>query len=113
MNVVWERSPISGADVAATLADDNKWHPKTVLTFLARLEGKGVLEVQREGRPQLYSPLLTREQCVLEEGDSFLQRVFRGATAPLLTHFVERAELTDDEIEDLQRLLNNRRSSPK
>lgn len=113
LNVVWDRAPVSATDVAAALADANKWHTKTVLTFLTRLVGKGVLEVRREGKPNLYSPLMTREQCVLEESETFLQRVFRGATAPLLAHFVEHAELTDDEIEDLQRLLDERRSSRK
>jgi len=113
LNVVWDRAPISAPEVAAALADETEWHAKTVLTFLSRLVEKGVLKVRRDGKLNLYTPKLTREQCVREESETFLQRVFRGATAPLLAHFVEHAELTDAEITELQRLLKQRKPSRK
>lgn len=113
LNVVWDRAPISAPEVAAALADETQWHAKTVLTFLTRLVEKGILKVRRDGKLNLYTPRLTREQCVREESDTFLQRVFRGATAPLLAHFVEHAELTDAEIAELQRLLKQRKPSSK
>ena len=113
LNVVWDRAPVSAPEVAAALADDTEWHPKTVLTFLTRLEDKGILKVRRTGKLNLYIPKLTREQCVREESETFLQRVFRGATAPLLAHFVEHAELSDAEIAELQRLLKQRKPSNK
>jgi BlaI family transcriptional regulator, penicillinase repressor len=113
LNVVWDRAPVSAPEVAAALADDTEWHPKTVLTFLTRLVGKRILKVRRDGKLNLYTPRLTREQCIREESETFLQRVFRGATAPLLAHFVERAELTDAEVAELQRLLKQRKPSNK
>src|SRR4029450_1887115 len=113
LNVVWDRAPVSAPEVAAALAGDTEWHPKTVLTFLTRLVDKGILKVRRTGKLNLYTPKLTRKQCVREESETFLQRVFRGATAPLLAHFVEHAELTDAEIAELQRLLKQRKPSNK
>jgi BlaI family transcriptional regulator, penicillinase repressor len=113
LNVVWERAPISAPEVAAALTDETEWHAKTVLTFLTRLVDKGILKVSRDGKLNLYTPKLTREQCVREESETFLHRVFRGATAPLLAHFVEHAELTDAEITELQRLLKQRKPSRK
>jgi BlaI family penicillinase repressor len=109
LNIVWDRAPVSAPEVAAALAGDTEWHPKTVLTFLTRLVDKGILKVRRTGKLNLYTPKLTREQCVREESETFLQRVFRGATAPLLAHFVEHADLTDAEIAELQRLLKQRK----
>src|SRR4051812_40463984 len=102
LNVVWERAPVSAPEVAAALAQHQEWHPKTVLTFLTRLVDKEILEVRRDGKLNLYTPLLSRQQCIRDESETFLQRVFRGATAPLLAHFVEHAELTEAEIADLQ-----------
>jgi BlaI family penicillinase repressor len=113
LNIVWERAPVSAPDVAAALASDTEWHPKTVLTFLTRLVDKGILKVRRDGKLNLYTPKLTREQCVRDESETFLQRVFRGATGPLLAHFVEHADLTDNEIAELQRLLKQRKTSSK
>jgi BlaI family penicillinase repressor len=80
-----------------------------VNTFLTRLVEKGVLRVRREGKSNIYSPAKTREQCIRAESDSFLRRVFRGATGPMLLHFVERAELSPDEIRELERLLKQKK----
>ncbi len=109
LNVLWDRAPATAADVFEALPRDKDWHAKTVNTFLARLVEKGVLEVRREGRSNVYVPKKTRAQCIKAEGQSFLNRVFRGAFGPMLLHFVESAELTNDEIRELERLLRNKK----
>jgi BlaI family penicillinase repressor len=108
LNAVWDASPATAAQVYEALAGRSGWHQKTVNTFLGRLVTKGVLSVRRDGKANIYTARLTREQCVVSESDSFLQRVFRGATGPLLAHFCERADLSDDEVAELQRLLKER-----
>jgi BlaI family penicillinase repressor len=105
MNVVWDRSPITAGEVFSALPNDRAWAQKTVNTFLARLVEKGVLGVTKDGKANVYRPLLAREDCVGEESDSFLQRVFQGAAGPLMMHFCERAELTKAEIAELEQLL--------
>ena len=109
LNVLWERAPATAAEVFEALPQDKEWHAKTVNTFLARLVEKGVLEVRREGRSNVYLPRKSREQCIQAEGQSFLNRVFRGAFGPMLLHFVEKADLSQDEIRELERLLRNKK----
>src|SRR5215207_5567958 len=109
LNVLWDRAPATAADVFEALPQDKEWHTKTVNTFLARLVEKGVLQVRRDGRSNVYIPLKTREQCVEAEGESFLNRVFRGAFGPMLLHFVEKADLSPVEISELERLLREKK----
>jgi len=108
LNALWDKSPATIPEVCQVLAANRKWHPKTVGTFLTRLVEKGIVGVRRDGKMNLYSPLRSRKECVDEESDSFLQRVFRGATSPLLAHFCESADLSKEEIAELQRLLEKR-----
>jgi BlaI family penicillinase repressor len=108
LNVVWSHAPVTAAGVYEALSNDKNWHPKTVNTFLARLVKKKILNVQREGKANMYAAAVTQEQCVRQESESFLQRVFRGATGPLLAHFCERADLSDEEIAELRQLLKQR-----
>lgn len=105
MNVVWEKHPITSAEVLNALPENREWKQKTVNTFLTRLVEKSVLGVKKEGKANLYSPLRKREECVTAEGETFLQRVFQGAAGSLVLHFCERAELTDQEISELQAVL--------
>ena len=40
------------------------------------------------------------------ESTSFMQRVFRGASKPLLVHFAQEAQLTPTAVRELKRLLD-------
>lgn len=109
MTVVWEKAPVTATDVFAALPAGHDWKQKTVNTFLARLVEKDVLSVDRTGKAHVYRAKLQREKCVQSESDSFLQRVFRGATGDLVLHFCARADLTDAEIRELEQLLKSKK----
>ncbi len=100
---------MSAPEVCQALENQQEWHPKTVGTFLTRLVQKGMLRVNREGKVNVYSPAVSREECLRVESDSFLKRVFRGACAPMLLHFVQQAELSQEEIGELERLLKQKK----
>lgn len=109
LHVVWERAPVTGPEVFDALNGEQEWHYKTVQTFLNRLVDKGVLAVERDGRVNSYTPLLKREACIRQESDSFLQRIFRGASGALLAHFCEGADLSDEEADELLKKLKARK----
>ena len=43
------------------------------------------------------------------ESESFLQRVFQGATGDLVKHFCAQADLTTEQIEELEQLLKSKK----
>lgn len=110
MDALWAKSPLTSAEVFAALPGGHGWHQKTVNTFLTRLVAKGVVRVTKEGNVNLYAARLRREECVAREGRGFLERVFRGAAGPMLLHFAERADLTPDEIAELEKLLKKKKA---
>lgn len=110
MNTLWAKSPLTSAEVFAALPEGHGWHQKTVNTFLTRLAAKGVVRVTKEGNVNFYSARLRREECVTREGRGFLERVFRGAAGPMLLHFCEQADLTADEIAELEKLLKKKKA---
>lgn len=110
LNTLWTQSPRTAAEVFAALPPGHGWHPKTVNTFLTRLAAKGAVRVTKEGNVNVYAALLRREACVAREGRGFLERVFRGAAGPMLLHFCEQADLTADEIHELEKLLKKKKA---
>ena len=104
MKVVWRCSPISVNEVAKALAA-KEWHPKTIRTMLTRLAKKGVVAHKVHDRIYRFYPLLTKEDCVKTASDSFLDRVFDGALAPMVAHFAKRRRLTPEERRELERIL--------
>ena len=106
MSTLWERAPQTGNEVVETLSGSRSWHPRTVKTLLGRLVRKGALTFVRQGREYLYEPAVSRESCVRAEARSFAERIFGGNVQPLLAHFLEDAKLSNDEVAELRRLLD-------
>ena len=107
MEVLWHRSPITAAEVISSL-EKTSWAPTTIRTMLTRLVEKRVLAMKKQEDGLTFRPLVDREECVRRESESFLERVFGGATNPLLVHFVRRAKLSPDEVRELQKILRTK-----
>jgi BlaI family penicillinase repressor len=105
MEVLWRSHPLSAEDVVAALADSRQWQEATIKTLLNRLLNKGAVEAQKDGRRYLYSPLLKREEWMLEESQGLLERLFGGRVAPLVAHFSQQRKLSRKDIAELRRLL--------
>jgi BlaI family penicillinase repressor len=109
MRVVWDRHPITAAEIIERLTQqDPTWHPKTVRTLLARLVRKKALDYEPQGRLYVYEPKVSERDCVAAASDSFLGRVFGGSLKPMLAHFVRHRKLSRREIEELKRILDGK-----
>ena len=105
MKVLWERGPLDAQQIVDAIAAANKWNPRTVKTLLNRLVKKNALAFEVAGRHYVYRPKIAKDACVRRETRSFLSRVFDGAVAPALVHFIEQADLSPDEIRQLKQML--------
>jgi len=105
MAVIWRSNPIATDDILAALKQHEKWQETTVKTLLNRLLKKGAISAQKDNRRYLYSPRLQREQWLAAESKGFLDRLFDGRVAPLVSHFSQQKKLSKRDIADLKRLI--------
>ena len=110
MKVVWENAPLTTNQVVEALSDRSHWKPKTIHTLLSRLVRKQALRFERKGREYLFRPLVSVEDCEHEATRSFLGRFFGGELAPFLARFVENENLRAEDIEELKRILDGKKS---
>jgi BlaI family transcriptional regulator, penicillinase repressor len=103
MEVLWERGSATAAEVREALADDLAYN--TVLTILRRLEQKGYVGHEEEGRAHRYHPLVEREQARGSALRRLLDGVFGGSPELLLTQLVADRKLDEPEIRRLRELL--------
>ena len=113
MNVLWEGSPRTATDVSEALRERVTWNTNTVKTLLGRLVKKGVVRFKPEANRYLYYAALPRERYVRQEAASFLDRVFGGDASPMLVHFVRNSDLSDEEITELRRILDEKQKEEK
>jgi predicted transcriptional regulator len=105
MQVFWERGALPTEEVVAALDSHGKWQEATVKTLLNRLLKKGALKARKDNRRYVYSPLLAREDWLSNESHSFLDRLFGGRVAPLVSYFSEQKKLGKKDIEELKKLI--------
>ena len=109
MQVLWENGSQTANDVVNALSCEVKWKPRTIKTLISRLVKKGAVKVIEEGYRYRYSAALNESACVRSETKSFVRRVYQGAMKPALAAFIEDADLSDKEIDDIQKILNQKR----
>ncbi|WFR58473.1 BlaI/MecI/CopY family transcriptional regulator [Anaerocolumna sp. AGMB13025] len=108
MKLVWNHAPISTNEVTDTLVRTTDWSPKTIQTLLKRLVQKGALTYEKNSRVFVYTPLVRKDEYLDQENSSFLKRYYDGNMASMLTNYLEKETLSEDEIKNLQTLLSSR-----
>ena len=105
MEVLWRSNPLGADEVVAALARSRDWQEATIKTLLNRLLNKGAIAAERDGRRYRYTPVLPREEWLLDESRGMLERLFDGRVAPLVAHFSQHRKLSRKDIADLRKLL--------
>ena len=109
MRVLWNRSPMTGGEIAHQLEAETSWNPKTIHTLLRRLVQKGAVTAIRENTYYSYGAALSEKDCVKEETDSFLEKCFNGSANMLLANFIKNENLSEKDIAELQTLLDSKK----
>ena len=81
------------------------WKKSTTYTVLRRLCQKGIF--QNEGG--MVTSLLTREEFAARQSREFVDQAFDGSLPKFLAAFASRKKLSGEEIEQLQRLIDESR----
>lgn len=108
MTLLWKKSPQTASEIIAQLAGEVEWKPKTIKTLLSRLVTKNAIRFEKEGRGYLYFPIVTEDECKRVERETFLRRVYNGALKPMFTAFLEDEKLSQDDIDELKRILEEK-----
>lgn len=109
MEALWAASPLTAAEVSEKVAPQRGWSLATVKTLLSRLVAKKAVAAEPDGRRFLYSPAIERTDYVGGESRRLVDRLFGGRAAPLLVHLVESEALSDEDIEEIERLIREMR----
>ncbi|WP_373487736.1 BlaI/MecI/CopY family transcriptional regulator [Blastomonas sp.] len=110
MEVLWQQSPLTAADVAAQLDGARDWSLQTIKTLLSRLTNKGAVAYDQDGRRYLYRPILAREDYVDDESQRLVDRLFGGRAAPLIAHLAERQAFSAEDLAEIERLIEELKS---
>lgn len=103
--LIWDGEPISSTELVHLAERELEWKKSTTYTVLKRLCEKGIF--QNEGG--VVTSRLSREEYAARQSEQFVEETFSGSLPAFLTAFIRRKKLTEEEIDQLQRLIERNR----
>ena len=111
MLAVWQnRPPVLRSDLEEQLKSHN-WADTTVLTLLSKLVEKGYLSLERQGRRNLYTTLVSERDYRRWANRSFLGKMYQSSLRRMVASLVESSDLTDRDLQELEEFITEQRAA--
>ena len=106
MQVLWEKSSASLREICDALKESKGWTKHAISSFLKRMQEKGAISVDESGKVKNYVAVWNKEETILEETQSIMERVYKGDLLLMVSNAVKEQKLTKEEIEELKNMLD-------
>ena len=106
MQVLWEKSSASLREICDALKESKGWTKHAISSFLKRMQEKGAISVDESGKVKNYVAVWNKEETILEETQSIMERVYKGKLLLMVSNAVKEQKLTKEEIEELKNMLD-------
>jgi len=109
MQAVWDGGTCTVEAVHRIVSRKRKLKEATVRTLLRRLEQKGYLRHESDGRAYAYRAVEPARSLAARAVRQIIDRFCRGSVEELVSGMVEAKVLKKDDIEELERFVRGRR----
>ena len=104
MMIVWEYAePVSRFQIEEKLNVEKNIAPSTILTLLTRLEKV------KNGKSNLYVPLVEKENYIGTVGKNMLDKMFQGSLAKFASSLYDGEKLSSKEVKQLQEFIDRQK----
>ena len=102
-DIVWEHEPIASGELAKICEKELNWKRPTTYTVLRKLCEKGLLE-NREGT---VVSLIPRDEFYSAKSEQIIEDSYRGSLPAFVAAFISRKELSAQEADEIQRMIDS------
>jgi len=105
LRFVAENGPLTVAEAVESFGVDRGLARSTVLTMMERLRVKGHVKRRRVDGLYRFSSPATSNELLRRAVQGFVEKTLEGSVSPFVSYLVEGAEVSDEELADLERLV--------
>ena len=102
--VLWEKEPMSAADLARVCKDRLQWSRTTTYTVIKRLGDRGILE----NKNSIVRSLVSKDEVQLSDLDELMEKRFEGSLPAFIAAFAKRQNLSEKEIEEIKNIIEHK-----
>jgi predicted transcriptional regulator len=101
MNIIWKHSPISSTELVKLANRELGWKKSTTYTVIRRLCERGAIKNENS----IVYTLINQEQVMHAETEDHLDKVYDGSLKLFFTAFLQKEELSKDEVDELKKII--------
>ena len=103
--LIWEHEPLPSGELVKLCEAALCWKKPTTYTTLKKLSDKGLAKNENT----VVTSLVPREQVQSYASEHFVEHTFHGSLPGFLTAFLDGKVITEQEAEELKRLIDEHR----
>jgi BlaI family transcriptional regulator, penicillinase repressor len=108
LNILWDAAPRDLGAIRTALQTKRPVAPTTVATMLKLMREKGLVERSDGPRGYLWSAKVSRRAARAGLLSKLLDLAFAGSARGLVAHLLEEGKLSDQDREEIRRMLDTR-----
>lgn len=106
MLVLWNGTPpMTRPEIEKVINKKKNLAPTTILSLLTRLEAKKFVEVTKQGKMNLYTPLVSQSDYQANESQSVLEKLYGNSLKKFVTSLYQGEKMSSEEVQDLSNFL--------
>ncbi|WP_411680130.1 BlaI/MecI/CopY family transcriptional regulator [Clostridium thailandense] len=104
MRIIWSKNEeVTANDLLELLPEENLWKLTTVLTLASRLVKKGILKLEKKGKTNYYSSLMSEEEYKRAQSNVFLEEMYCGSIKNFIATLYGGKKNSKKELEELKK----------
>jgi BlaI family penicillinase repressor len=110
VQVLWEKGRANAREITEALRREEPIAHSTVQTLLRKLEAKGAVGHDVEGRTFVFYPLVQEDSVKRGATRELVDRVFGGSAAGLVAHLLENERVSRTELGQIRGLIDEKKT---
>lgn len=108
MKVIWKAKKAVTSGEIGEAVESKGWKKTTIATFLTRLVEKGALDAKKDGKVYYYTPLISQKEYRKSQTKNLIKNLYNGSVKDFALALFEDEKLSNDDIEELRAIFDNR-----
>lgn len=112
MQTIWNTTtPVGTGKIVELINQSKDWSRSTIQVLLSRLEERGFIKMEKQGRLKYYSPIIKEEDYLSRETKSFLKHFYNNSYKKLIASLVQDTKLSKEDYDELLAIIKNAKES--
>lgn len=106
MQAVWGlEEPVGTGKIIERVEKRKDWSRSTIQVFLGRLEDRGFLHCERNGRLKMYYSKIREEEYRTRETETFLENMYQNSCKKLIASLVQTKMMSKEDLKDIMEII--------